>query len=68
MAKVSRYPELMQLKLPRGAGEALDRLASMQMQTRSESVRQCLFQKLHRAGIDLSSSEAEPEPEKVLQA
>ena len=51
MAKVTGFPELMQLRLPPGSNEALDKLAELQRQTRSESIRQCLFRELRAHGI-----------------
>jgi hypothetical protein len=53
MAKLTRYPELFQLRLPGGAGDALDKLASLTCMSRSECIRQTLWRELRANGIDL---------------
>ena len=46
----SRFPELMQLRLPRGTNAALDELASKCHRTKSELVRQAILREVASGG------------------
>lgn len=45
----SKFPELLQLKLPRGANAALDELATKCHRTKSELVRQAILREVAQA-------------------
>ena len=46
----SKFPELMQLKLPRGTNVALDELASKLHRSKSEIVRQAILREIAPVG------------------
>ena len=47
----SRFPELLQLRLPCGAKAALDELASKCHRTKSELVRQAILREVASVGL-----------------
>ena len=47
----SRFPELIQLRLPRGINAALDELASKLHRSKSEIVRQAILREIASGGI-----------------
>ena len=49
----SRFPELLRLRVPAGASDALDELARRQHRTRSEVVRTAVFGELAANGLTL---------------
>jgi hypothetical protein len=56
-----RFPELLQVAVPRGTLRALDRLATRVHSTRSEVARQPIMRQLEAAGVKLVA-----EPDRVL--
>ena len=53
MAAVTRYPEELRLRLPRGMPEALSPAAGQHHTTPSEWVRQALLRSLHAEGVSI---------------
>jgi predicted transcriptional regulator len=47
----SKFPELLQLKLPRGTNAALDELASELHRRKSEIVRQAILREIAPVGL-----------------
>jgi len=52
----SKFPELLQLKLPRGTNAALDELANKHQRTKSELVRQAILREVTSEGLNIDES------------
>jgi hypothetical protein len=55
----SRFPELLQLRLPRGSNAALNKLATKHHQTKSELVRQAILRMLETFDARSNASKLE---------
>lgn len=51
----SRFPELLQIKLPAGVNKALDRLATAQHRTKSEVVRRAVLDEIAAHGLPITA-------------
>ena len=51
----SRFPELQQLRLPRGTNAVLDELASREHRCKSEVVRQAILREVSSKGFELDA-------------
>jgi predicted transcriptional regulator len=54
----SRFPELLQLRLPRGTNTVLDELASREHRSKSEVVRQAILREVSSKGLELDAHAA----------
>jgi hypothetical protein len=54
MREKGRFPELVQLAMPEGANEALDRLADLKHATKSAVARRALLDELEANGVPLA--------------